>query len=71
MNKREAKILALEVFAKYADNLIEVDEVCNNIRTTKDCDLINIAFSELAISLKKRAEKLKSKKQNDYGIKFG
>lgn len=55
MNKREAKILALEVFAKYADNLIEVDEVCNNIRTTKDCELINIAFSELAISLKKRA----------------
>lgn len=62
MNKREAKILALEVFAKYADNLIEMDEVCNNIRTTKDCELINIAFSELAISLKKRAEKLKSNK---------
>lgn len=62
MNKRETKILALEVFAKYADNLIEVDEVCNNIRTTKDCELINIAFSELAISLKKRAEKLKSNK---------
>lgn len=62
MNKREAKILALEVFAKYADNLIEVDEVCNNIHTIKDCDLINIAFDELAISLKKRAEKLKSNK---------
>lgn len=55
MNKREAKILALEVFAKYADTLLEVDEVYNNIHTTKDCDLINIAFDELTISLKKRA----------------
>lgn len=62
MNKREAKILALEVFAKYVDTLLEVDEVYNNIHTIKDCDLINIAFDELAISLKKRAEKLKSNK---------
>lgn len=41
MNKREAKILALEVFAKYADTLLEVDEVYNNIHTIKDCDLIS------------------------------
>ena len=62
MNKRDAKILALEIFAKYADSLLEVDEVYNSIHTTEDCDLINIAFDELAISLKKRAEKLKSNK---------
>lgn len=62
MNKREAKILALEVFAKYANDLLEMDEVYNNIHTTKDYDLINMAFDELAISLKKRAEKLKSNK---------
>lgn len=51
MTKREAKILALEVFANSADILI-----------TKDCDLINVAFNELASSLKRRADKLKSKK---------
>lgn len=60
MNKREAKILALEVFADSADILIESDRVFDAIRTTKDCDLINIAFCELATSLKKRADKLKS-----------
>lgn len=60
MNKREAKILALEVFAENVDILIESDRVSDAIRTPKDCDLINIAFDELAISLKKRADKLKS-----------
>lgn len=60
MNKREAKILALEVFAENVDILIEMDKVSDAIRTPKDCDLINIAFYELATSLKKRADKLKS-----------
>jgi hypothetical protein len=62
MNKREAKILALEVFADSADILIESDRVSDAIRTTKDCDLINLAFDELAASLRKRACKLKSNK---------
>lgn len=64
MNKREAKILALEVFAESADDLIETDRVSDAIRTPKDCDLINIAFDELATSLRKRADKLKSNKKN-------
>ncbi|MEY8486521.1 hypothetical protein [uncultured Parabacteroides sp.] len=62
MTKREAKILALEVFADSADILIEMDCVSGAIRSTKDCNLINIAFNELASSLKRRADKLKSKK---------
>lgn len=61
MTKREAKILALEVFANSADILIELDRVSDAIRSTKDCDLINLAFNELATSLKRRADKLKSK----------
>lgn len=64
MNKREAKILALEVFAESADILIEMSRVSDAIRTTKDCDLINMAFDELATSLKKRADKLKSNDKN-------
>ena len=44
MNKKEAKILALEVFAENTDTLIESDRVSDAIRTPKDCDLINIAF---------------------------
>jgi hypothetical protein len=59
INKREAKILALEVFSESADILIETDRVSDAIRTPKDCDLINEAFDELAGSLKKRADKLK------------
>lgn len=64
MNKREAKILALEVFAENADILIEMDRVSDAIRTPKDCDLINAAFDELATSLQKRADKLKSNNKN-------
>jgi hypothetical protein len=60
MNKKEAKILALEVFAENTDTLIESDRVSDAIRTPKDCDLINIAFDELVTGLKKRADKLKS-----------
>ena len=65
MNKREAKILALEMFAESVDVLIETDRVSDAIRTPKDCDLINIAFDELATSLKKRADKLKFNKKNN------
>lgn len=61
MNKREAKILALEVFASSADILIELDTVSDAIYTTKDCDLVNEAFYELADSLRRRANKLKSR----------
>lgn len=64
MNKREAKILALEVFVENADILIEMDRVSDAIRTPKDCDLINAAFDELATSLQKRADKLKSNNKN-------
>lgn len=48
MNKREAKILALETFANNVEILIESAGVSDKIRTSKDCDLINIAFEELA-----------------------
>lgn len=60
MNKREAKILALETFANSVEMLIESVGVSDIIRASKDCDLINIAFDELADSLQKRADKLKS-----------
>ena len=59
MNKREAKILALEVFAENANLPIESERVSDAIKSSKDCDLINEAFDELAGSLKKRADKLK------------
>ncbi len=65
MTEREAKILALEVFAESADVLIETNRVSDAIRTPKDCDLINIAFDELATRLKKRADKLKLNKKNN------
>lgn len=41
MNKREAKILALEVFAENANLLIESERVSDAIKSSKDCDLIN------------------------------
>lgn len=59
MTKREAAILALEVFAKNVDTLIESDEVGRLIRTTKDYDLVNIAFYDLAESLQKKADRMK------------
>jgi hypothetical protein len=64
MNKREAKILALEVFAENANLLIESERVSDAIKSSKDCDLINEAFDEPAGSLKKRADKLKLNKIN-------
>lgn len=54
MNKREAKILALEVFAENANLLIESERVSDAIKSSKDCDLINEAFDELVGSLKKK-----------------
>lgn len=53
MNKREAKILALEVFAENVDLLIESESVSDAIKSSKDCDLINEVFDELAGSFKK------------------
>lgn len=64
MNKREAKILALEVFAENANLLIESERVSDAIKSSKDCDLINEAFDELVGGLKKRADKLKLNKIN-------
>ena len=60
MNKTDAKILALNVFADNVDILIESDIVSSSIKTQKDSELINIAFDELSESLRKRAEKLMS-----------
>lgn len=60
MNKRDAKILALETFARNADLLIELESVSDMIRTIKDCELINEAFNELAGKLMNRAIKLKN-----------
>lgn len=65
MNKREAKILALEVFAENANLLIELERVSDAIKSSKDCDLINEAFDELVGSLKKRADKLKLNNKMD------
>ncbi|WP_303328147.1 hypothetical protein [Butyricimonas paravirosa] len=64
MNKREAKILALETFANNVEILIESVGVSDAIRAPKDCDWINAAFDELADSLQKRADKLKSNKKS-------
>ena len=50
MNKREAKILALETFANNVEILIESVGVSDAIRAPKDCDWINAAFDELADS---------------------
>ena len=65
MNKREAKILALEVFAENANLLIESERVSDAIKSSKDCDLINEAFDELVGSLKTRADKLKLNNKMD------
>ena len=65
MNKREAKILALEVFAENANLLIESERVSDAIKSSKDCDLINEAFDELVGSLKKRDDKLKLNNKMD------
>lgn len=59
MTKKEAMILALEVFAQSVDILIELDEVSRSIQTTKDYDLVNIAFYDLAESLQKKADRMK------------
>lgn len=59
MTKKEAMILALEVFAQSVDILIESDEVSRSIQTTKDYDLVNIAFYDLAESLQKKADRMK------------
>lgn len=65
MNKREAKILALEVLAENVDILIESDRVSDAIRTPKDCDLINIAFGEIANELFMRAKRMKERTKKD------
>mgnify|MGYP001053130665 FL=1 len=64
MNKREAKILALETFANNVEILIESVDMSNVARTPKDCDLINATFDELAMSLRERADRLRSNKKN-------
>ena len=35
-----------------------MDRVSDAIRTSKDCELINVAFDELVVSLQKRVDKL-------------
>lgn len=65
MNKREAKILALEVFAENVDTLIEADRVCNAIKTPKDCDLANEAFYEAASELFMKAKRMKKRVKKD------
>ncbi len=61
MNKREAKILALETIANSVDILIELDSVSDTIKSEKDSSLINEAFDEISNSLLERVEKLKRK----------
>jgi hypothetical protein len=59
MTKKEAMILALEVFSQSVDILIESDKVSRSIRITKDYDLVNTAFYDLAESLQKKADRIK------------
>ena len=59
MTKREGMIFALVVFAQRVDILLESDLVSRSIRTTKDYDLVNIAFYDLAESLQKKADRMK------------
>lgn len=59
MNRRDAKILALETIANSVDILIELDSISNAIKSEKDSSLINEAFDEISNSLLKRVEKLK------------
>ena len=59
MNKKEAKILALETIANSVDILIESDSISNAIKSEKDYDLINEAFDKISNNLLKRVEKLK------------
>lgn len=61
MNKRDAKILALETIAKNVDILIELDSISDAIKSVKDHGLINEAFDEISNSLLRKAEKLKKK----------
>lgn len=58
MTKKEAKILALSVFANNVDILIESEVVGRTIKTSKDAELVNAAFDEFAESFRKRAERL-------------
>ena len=59
MNRRDAKILALETIANSVDILIELDSISNAIKSEKDGSLINEAFDEISNSLLKRVERLK------------
>lgn len=59
MNKREAKILALESIANSVDILIELDSISSAIKSEKDSSLINEAFDEISNGLLKRVERLK------------
>lgn len=63
MNKKEARIIALETFAENAELLIESDTVSAAIKLTEDCKLINEAFDELSESLGEKAEKLKMRRK--------
>jgi hypothetical protein len=64
MNKREAKILALEMFAESVSMMLEQHKVLDAIRTTKDFDLVNEVFYEFSAKFQMRAGKLKSNKKN-------
>lgn len=64
MTKREAKILALEMFADSVSMLMEQNKARNAILTIKDWNLVNEAFYELSAKLQMRADKLKSNKKN-------
>lgn len=63
MNKREAKILALEVFADSVTMLIEQNKIRDSIHTVKDWDLINETLYEISAKLQMRADKLKFNKK--------
>ncbi len=64
MNKKEAKILALEMFAESVSMMMEQSKVIDAIRTTKDFDLVNEVFYEFSAKFQMRADKLKSNKKN-------
>lgn len=64
MNKRDAKILALEMFAESVSMMLEQHKVFDAIRTTRDFDLVNEVFYEFSAKFQMRADKLKYNKKN-------
>lgn len=58
-DKKRGHDISVRGIRSSVDILIESDKVSRSIRTTKDYDLVNIAFYDLAESLQKKADRMK------------